>query len=356
MGLDDGQVPVEAAVKGDGQPVALPPDEDVVAAGPAGDGVGDPLDPLDERPFFGRDVPAAADARPPRFDVGVDALDGRDVGPEVLFDVAGQVVGLVEEEVVVDLEVEVDVDLAAVLVDADVVDRDLVPLGDRPDAPGHRLALALARVGVDDDIGARDEGLDAGLDVLGDGVGPFEGQVAVDLDGHVDEGRGPRLAEADLAGADDALDLVRRGRDLLLQPLRGAVEEDVDRALAQPVADEEHDEGDAQGGHRVGPVEEAGVAGQDFPADQNEGQADEDDGRAPDVGREVEGVGLEGLAPVLFRRPVEHLRAADVDHDRDDDDEKGPEAGIDMDVAEEDPADGLVDDPGAGDEEEQRSR
>ena len=109
------------------------------------------------------------------------------------------VVGLVQEEVVVDLEVEVDVDLAVVLVDADVVDRDLVPLGDGPDAPGHVLPLGLARVRVDDHVGARDEGLDPGLDALGDGVGPLEGQVPVDLDGHVDEDPGARAAEADLA-------------------------------------------------------------------------------------------------------------------------------------------------------------
>jgi hypothetical protein len=108
--VDDGQVPVEAAVEGDGQPFALAPDEDIVAAISSGDGVRDGLDPRDERALLGRDVPAAPDPRPSRFDVGVDPLDGRQAGPEVLLDVAGQVVGLVEEEVVVDLEVEIDVD------------------------------------------------------------------------------------------------------------------------------------------------------------------------------------------------------------------------------------------------------
>ena len=81
-------------------------------------------------------------------------------------------------------------------------------------------------------------------------------QVAVDVDRHVDEDPGARPADADLAELEHALDLGGGGRDLLLQALRGAVEEDVDRPLAEPVADEEHDEGDAQGGHRVGPVEE----------------------------------------------------------------------------------------------------
>ena len=38
----------------------------------------------------------------------------------------------------------------------------------------------------------------------------------------------------------------------------------------------------------------------------------------------------------------------------DDDDEEGPQARVDMDLTEEDPPDGLVDDPGAGDEEEHR--
>jgi len=47
------------------------------------------------------------------------------------------------------------------------------------------------------------------------------------------------------------------------------------------------------------------------------------------------------------------VRLADVDRDRDDDDEEGPQTGFDVDFAEEDPAHGLVDDPGAGEEEQQ---
>jgi hypothetical protein len=64
----------------------------------------------------------------------------------------------------------------------------------------------------------------------------------------------------------------------------------------------------------------------------------------------MEGVRLKGLAPVLLGRPVEHPRPVDIDGDRGDDDEESPGVGVDRDNVDEDADDGLVDDPGAGDE------
>ena len=64
-----------------------------------------------------------------------------------------------------------------------------------------------------------------------------------------------------------------------------------------PPREEPADEGDAR---------DAGQAGHPAPL-VVEDEAGEDNGRAPDVGREVEGVRLEGLAVVLAGGPLEDV-------------------------------------------------
>ncbi len=68
----------------------------------------------------------------------------------------------------------------------------------------------------------------------------------------------------------------------------------------------------------------------------------------------MESVRLEGLAAVLAGHAIEHPRAADVDADGDGHDQKSPQVGIHIDALEEEALDRLVNDPGAGDEEENR--
>ena len=169
--LDDRQPFVERAVEGDDVLQAQAADVDLVTARLPDDLVGDLPDGFHEPRLLGRHVLALADAGPPGLDVGVDPGDPGLVGPEVPFDVAGHLVGLLEGQVVVDLHVEVHGELAAVVVNADVVDGHLVPLGHGPDAPGDRLPLPFPGVGVDDDVGAGRDLPDAGLDGVGDARG-----------------------------------------------------------------------------------------------------------------------------------------------------------------------------------------
>ena len=234
------------------------------------------------------------------------------------------------------------------LMKGDVVDAHLVPVGDGPDALGQGLPLDLFRVGVDDDVGAGGDLLDAGFDLFGDGVGPLERQVAVDVDRHVHEKHRAGAADAHLPDVEHAFDLLRGLPELLRQAVRRPVEEDVDRPPAQPVADEEHDESHAERGQRVGLFEETGVARRGVPAQPDDRQPEDDHRGAPDIGRKMKRVGLEGLALVFFGGRGEHPGAADVDADGHGHDEKGPEAGVDVHRLEEEPDDGLVDDPGAG--------
>ena len=311
-------------------------------------------DPVDESRLGRRDVLPLVDPRPPGLDVGEDLGDLGHVLAEVGLDVGGLVVGLLEGKMVVDLEMEVEVDVSRVLVHRDVVDAQLIAEGHGPDAPGHALALDLARVRVDDGVRSGRDLLDPLLDRFGDGVGPLEGQVAVDVDGHVHEHARPGPADADLADAQHPVDRGGRVAKLLGQALGRPVEENVDRLLAELVADEEDDEGHPDGGHGVGLGQPMGMVGEGVLAQPDQGQSDDDDGRAPDVGREMESVRLEGLAAVLAGHAIEHPRAADVDADGDGHDQKSPQVGIHLDALEEEALDRLVNDPGAGDEEENR--
>ena len=110
---------------------------------------------------------------------------------------------------VVHLEMEVDEDAVPVHMKGDVVDAHLVPVGDGADALGHGLPLDLPRVGVDDDVGPGGDLLDAGFDLFGDGVGPLERQVAVDVDRHVHEKHRAGAADANLPDVEHAFDLLR---------------------------------------------------------------------------------------------------------------------------------------------------
>ena len=161
-------------------------------------------------------------------------------------------VGLLQREMVVDFEMEVDVDPVPVLVQADIVHAHLVPVGYGPDPLGLGLALDLARVGVNDDVGAGSDALDAGFHRFGDGVGPLKGQIAVHVHGHVDEDAGPGSPEPDMADAQYALERAGGIGDLLGQPVGRPVQQDIHGPLAELVADEQDDERDPQRGGGVG--------------------------------------------------------------------------------------------------------
>ena len=208
----------------------------------------------------------------------------RVLGPQVALDVLAHLVGLAQREVVVDLQVQVNQEAAAGVMDADIVDGGMVVGGDGAGALGHALALVLARVGVDDDVGAGGNGLDLLLHGLGHQVGVLEGEVAVHVDGHVDEEPGAGAADAHLADAEHALGAGGGGGDLGEDAGGGAVQQDLHGALAQIVGDEGDDDGDAQGGDGIGLGQELHVLGKDVLPQPDQAEAAEDDPGAPDVG------------------------------------------------------------------------
>ena len=87
-----------------------------------------------------------------------------------------------------------------------------------------------------------------GFDLLGNGVGPFERQVAVDIDGHVHEKHGPGAANPHLPHVEHAFDPGGLIAETLRQAVGRAVEEHVDRPPAQPIAHKQDDEGNAERG------------------------------------------------------------------------------------------------------------
>ncbi len=130
-----------------------------------------------------------------------------------------------------------------------------------------------------------------------------------------------------------------------------AVDQRGDRPAAQLQADVNDDAGHDQRGDRVGFRQRRDA---EALREAHEDEAEDDDRRRPDVGREVQRVRFERLAVVLLRGPVEHPGAGPVDRDGDAHDDEGPDVHFDLDVLEEQPLDRLIDDPGTGAEQEER--
>ena len=142
-------------------------------------------------------------------------------------------------------------------------------------------------------------------------------------------------------------------RHLVAQIVGDAVQEVVDRLLAQFQADPDHDSGHAQGGDRVGVGQPRQIEGL---RRQHAQQSQKHDARRPDIGREVQGIGLQGLAVVFLRYPQQGPRAREVDDDRE---QRRPGTPTGWDRLQSaawknSRRDGLVDDPEAGDQQEQR--
>ena len=181
-------------------------------------------------------------------------------------------------------------------------------------------------------------------------MGVLEGGVAADEENDVDEDLRAGAPDAGPVDFDHAGDMGRPD-DGLAQIGRHAVEKVGDRFFAELQADEDDDGRDSQGGDGVGlgqprDVEQAGQLDQE--------KAEDDDGRGPDVGREMKGVGFEGLAVVFFGRPGQDPGAGQIDDDRHGHDQERPQRRFDGNVLEKEPPDGLDDDPDAGDEQKGR--
>src|SRR4030042_5797693 len=144
---------------------------------------------------------------------------------------------------------------APVIVQADVVDRQLVPVGYGPDPLRQGLALHLPRVSMHNDVGARSDALDTRLDGIGYAMGTLERLVSVHVDRHVHKKYRSRAAHANLADSEHTIDPGGRLPEFLGKSVGRPVEAGLHGPAAEPAAHEKDDDRDTQGRHGIGAVE-----------------------------------------------------------------------------------------------------
>src|SRR5690348_8490686 len=99
-----------------------------------------------------RDLVAAFDGRRLTFNVGEDGRDFRQVAANLTFEYRHLVMGLLERKALVELQVLLDMEASAQVLDANVVNVEIGPGGDGANAIEDVLAAAGARRGVDHNI------------------------------------------------------------------------------------------------------------------------------------------------------------------------------------------------------------
>ena len=262
-----------------------------------------------------------------RFEVRDDPHHPRHAAPHVILEQRGLAMGLFQRERLGHLQVQFQPTLRVLLVKADGMRPEAPPGGKDADLRGDVVVAQGQRLGVDHHVGVGHDGADGLGRLVGDFVGPLEADRMAHRERDVGKHLRSGPPHADLRDRLDAVHLPGRTGHLVAKIVGDAVQEVVDRLLAQLQADPDHDSGHGQGGDRVG-------AGQPRQIEvlrrQHAQQSEEHDARRPDVGREVQGIGLQGLAVVFLRYPQQGPRARKVDDDREHDHQKRPRAGIDF--------------------------
>ncbi len=162
---------------------------------------------------------------------------------------------------------------------------------------------------------------------------------------HLLEARGARHAhggihEVAIAGSphahaihvQDAVHARNGARDLLLQSFGRGIEQRVDRTAAKLRADPQDHGRYGQGGKRVGINQIGHVPGFTGP---HQTHAGDDDGRAPDIGRKMQRVGLQRLAGEFSRHMQQRPGARQVNAESAEQDHDGGDARLDMHAAKE---------------------
>ena len=147
---------------------------------------------------------------------------------------------------------------------------------------------------------------DRGGDRVLDRAHAVERQRAADRDGQIDEGFFADGAGAHLLDRDHARHFRGDGGDLLGGALRRRVGERVDGAPSEPPAGDADQHRDHQRGGGIRPTK----------AEPHAAQADQHRQRGPQIGRKMQRVGFQRLAPRLFGGARQRARAEEIDHDR----------------------------------------
>ncbi len=188
---------------------------------------------------------------------------------------------------------------------------------------------------------------------VGDGRSHLLGALEGDIAGHADR----EVGKVAIAGAPDAypvhfeqaIHARNRGDNLVAHSRRSGIEQSVDRLAGQPPAHVDHHAGHEQRSHRIGVAQPVDIP--DSPQ-QNQEQTENHDPARPDVGGEVQRIGFERLAVVLGCDPAQGARSPEIHPHGDKHHDESGDAGLDVDVMEEEPLDGFVDDPDTGEQEQ----
>src|SRR5260221_7212483 len=139
------------------------------------------------------------------------------------------------------------------------------------------------------------------------------------------------------------------GYEMNLKAPGNSIENSVEGEAPQLRANPEDYAGDGQAGERVGVGEPGKIPGVPCP---DEGDAEDDDDSAPDIGGKVQGVGFKSFAGVALGDDIQGVGAGHVDREGDEKDDDGSDGGLNVDGVEKEAMEGLVDDIDGGENEQ----
>src|SRR5262245_29734540 len=268
---------------------------------------------LDGGDAVGRGVGAVRKLRLQRLDMGVDLDVLAELLADVALEVVGDVVGVDQRHLAVDLEVDADDQLFAEVVHRDVVHGKAGIAGDHHDALTHALVVAGYRHRGKGEIGVAERLADGGLRLALDLLDAVDRIGARHFCDGVDEIGRPDHAHAHALDADDARYPADRGFRLLGYAFGGAIEQGFDGGAGHLQAEEAYHHGNRDGSHRVAPPE----------AEACEDKTGDDGKRAEHVGGKMQRIGRERLAARLPRGAMQRPGAPEVHGDVDDKHDEG---------------------------------
>jgi hypothetical protein len=255
MDASDGEIAFDDAMTRDEDVLLDLADADIVAVEEfvvlRGQLVEEGIDGEFELTHFAGACVGGGDVAAEGLDVDVDVNVASAEGADAVFEFGGAAMGFAEAEIFVNLEMQLDEEVAILLGSGEIVDGEAEALGDGANGLEEVLVARGARFGVNDDVGGNDLG-DALFDGVGEGVNLLEAGGAGHGDGGVNEMAIAGAADADAFDFEDAVHAAHSGGDFALETLGSDVEEGVQGAAAELRANPDDDGSNAETGESVG--------------------------------------------------------------------------------------------------------
>jgi hypothetical protein len=176
------------------------------------------------------------------------------------------------------------------------VDVQVVAGGDRADAVENVFRQRGPRDRVNDDISVGKDTVYGFRDFVGDLARALESHAAGEADRDVGKVAVAGAADADAVHFEKAIDAAHGVDDAAAGPGGCSVEEGVNRLAGEAGADKDDHPADEQRGNGVGVDQPRNAV---TSADEDQSQPQGNHAAGPDVGGEMQGVGLQGLAIVF---------------------------------------------------------